>query len=284
MKNTLFDPAALDVLLSPEAWRIVSSLFDPETDGISNRPHAAWMASHVDRHPAREILIALQGQGLYGFKGQVYPCQPGSVFLFDAFEPHDNNYAPNCPRMRHIWVRILENDVLVRILDVNHGRIAQTGKWSGLLSGTEAAALLIASWNELAAAPRIPDRLKKAKLVAALAALVAHLAGEGYNNLPKPSEQDFTAAVVQTIQRHVAQHAGRDIPLSEAARLAGYSKFHFFRLFKQHAGQTYHAYVNACRVKKAKALLHEGRRKKEISEALGFSHPSAFLRWMKAAR
>ncbi len=283
MKNKLFDPESLAIILAPELWRIVSSLCDEEVEAVENQRHLAWMVSHMDRHPAREILVALRGRGFYGFRGRVYPCHPGTIFLFDAYEPHDNYYEPSGPRVRHLWLRVLENDVLIRILDAEHGRIAQAGKWSGLLSGTEAVALLTVSWNELAANPQLPMPFKKAKIVAALAAILAHIAGQGYGRDHKPTEQAFTAAVIQTIQRHVAQHAGRGIPLGEAARLAGYSKFHFLRLFKQHTGQTYHAYVDACRMQKSRMMLGDGRPKKEIAETLGFSHPSAFLRWMKLA-
>ena len=101
-----------------------------------------------------------------------------------------------------------------------------------------------------------------------------------------PPAQDGAAAetVIRAIQRHVAAHDGRHVPLAEAARLAGYSKYHFCRLFRTVAGQSYHAYVDACRLRKARALLAAGERKKAIAEAIGFSHASPCLRWMKHHR
>lgn len=283
MKNALFDDESLEILLEPRAWRIVGSLLPREVEPVSNPRHRAWMAAHVDRHPAREVLIALKGRGVYGFRGEVYPCVPGTVFLFESYEPHDDYYAPGCPRMRHLWLYILENDLIARILDVEGGRILSASNPSVILSGTGAAALLIAAWNELAAASHHPALFRRAKTVAALNVLIARLVEEGYATRPKPAASDFAATVIATIRRHVERQAGRGVPLAEAARLAGYSKFHFLRLFKRHTGQTYHAYVDACRLTKARAMLDEGRRKKEIAEALGFSHASALLRWRRVA-
>ena len=280
MNNDLFADAALKVLLTPQSWRIVGSLFEPEVAAVRNRRHLAWMGSHVDRHPAREILIALEGRGVYGFKGRVYPCLPGSIFLFDAYEPHDNYYPPYCQRLRHVWLYIFEHEVLARIRDVERGRITQ-GRAPIILGGKEESSLLIAAWNEVAAAPELPVRVKRAKMLAALAAVAARIAETGYGASRHPAGQDFMSSVIQTIQRHVDRHAGRGIPLGEAARLAGYSKFHFFRLFKQQTGATYHDYVDACRIEKARAMLAEGCRKKAIAAELGFSHTSVLLRWMK---
>lgn len=282
MKTLLFDSASQQILLSPGVWRMVGSLFEPEVAPVTpSRRHLAWMRRHVDRHPVRELLVALRGRGRYGFRGQVYPCQPGSVFLFDASEPHDNRYFPGGGAMRHLWLFLFRNDVIAQVRDIDGGRIVATATPSLLRAGTASAGLLASTWDRLAAAGELPPEVKRACLVAALAAVLAELVAAEYDDPALPGSRDLGASVIQAIQRHVAEHAGRGIPLGEAARLAGYSKFHFARLFRTHTGQTYHAYVNACRLGRARELLAEGRRKKEIAEDLGFSHASACLRWLK---
>ncbi len=282
MHNELFDEESLEVLLNPSSWRIVSSIFDDDLAFIQNRSHLAWMRSHVDNHPAREILVALKGEGVYGYKGRVYPCAPGTIFFFDAYEPHDNYYPPDCPRALHLWLYIFEDDVLGRVLAVEAGRITHLTRNSFVLGGSAAAHHLAASWRELAAPQELPAAFKRAKLIAALATLLLQLVEKGYGEKAADKEQDFQKTVISTIQRHIAKTAGRDVPLAEAARLAGYSKFHFLRLFKQQTGMTFHEYVDACRLEKAQAMLEERRTKTEIAAELGFSHPSAFLRWMRS--
>lgn len=282
MRNELFDDESLEVLLNPASWRIISALFDEDVPSIHRQSHLAWMRSHVDSHPAREVLVALKGEGVYGYNGKVYPCAPGTVFLFDAYEAHDNFYAPDSARMTHLWFCIFEDDLLGRILRIDAGRLTPSTKSSLILSGTAAARHFASAWHELTESRELPPAFKRAKLVGALSALLLQLVEKGYGAAPPPLSRDLHATVIGTIQRHIATTAGRDIPLAEAARLAGYSKFHFLRLFKQETGQTFHGYVNACRLRKAQAMLAERRTKTEISETLGFSHPSAFLRWFRS--
>lgn len=282
MKKSVFDDESQQIVLKPESWRIVGSLFEPEVEPVLPQRYQAWMESHVDHHPARELFIALHGRGWYGFRGRAYACEPGSVFLFDADEPHDSRYHPGSPPMRHLWFFVFGSDVIARLRDIKGGRIIERASPALILTGTAAAALLASTWNELAAAPRLPAPLKRARLVAALAATLAQIAAAEYGETSVPPSHTFATTVIEAIRRHVAEHAGRGIPLAEAARLSGYSTFHFCRLFRRHTGQTYHAYVDACRLRKARELLSAGRRKKEIAEALGFSHPSACLRWMKS--
>jgi AraC-like DNA-binding protein len=99
---------------------------------------------------------------------------------------------------------------------------------------------------------------------------------EGYA-APEPGRTGwFQHRVIETIKRHVAEMAGRDVSLAEAARLAGYSKFHFLRLFKQETGMTFHDYVNECRRKTAAALLREGRHQDSRFPSPGLLPPLKF--------
>ena len=279
MNNELFDAPSLAVILNQTNWRIVSSLFDEEVDFVHQPTHLKWLRNHTESHPAREILFSLKGNGVYGYKGKIYPCQPGSVFLFNSYESHDNYYPASCPEMLHLWLSLFEHDVVAKILLTREGKIHNLVS-SLVLSGDPAACLLTSTWDKLANATS-HARVRRAQLLAALASLLLRIVEYGYENSDGHAESNFQSQVIKTIRHHVAKTAGRDVPLSEAARLAGYSKHHFLKLFKRETGQTFHEYVNECRLKKVSAMLQERRTKTEISETLGFTHPSTFLRWMK---
>ena len=280
MINELFDDTSLGVILAPAQWQIISSLFEEDVDFCHNPTHLQWMRTHTERHPAREVMLVLKGSGVYGYNGKAYPSRPGMVFLFNSYESHDNYYPPNCPEMLHLWMYLIEHDVVARVLHAKEGKIKDVGS-PFVLSEAPTAGLLNATWNELAEPSTLPLAFRRAKLLAALSALTMRITEWGFGKTEGHSESHFQKQVIETIRRHVAQTAGRDVPLSEAARLSGYSKFHFLRLFKKETGQTFHDFVNGCRLQKVSAMLHEGRSKTEISEALGFSHPSTFLRWTK---
>jgi AraC-like DNA-binding protein len=63
--------------------------------------------------------------------------------------------------------------------------------------------------------------------------------------------------------------------------MAGYSKFHFLRIFRRHTGRSPHAYVDECRREAWLTMSASGMRVAAMAESLGFSHSSAFGRWLK---
>ncbi|MBA2479933.1 MAG: helix-turn-helix transcriptional regulator, partial [Planctomycetes bacterium] len=89
---------------------------------------------------------------------------------------------------------------------------------------------------------------------------------------------------IEAIKRHIAQTAGNGVTLDQLARIAGFSKFHFLRVFKKHTGTTVHAYVNECRLQRVAELRAAGLTQKDIGARLGFSCPAAFSRWFKGRK
>ena len=63
------------------------------------------------------------------------------------------------------------------------------------------------------------------------------------------------------------------------ASQAGFSKYHFSRLFKQYTDSTFYKYLNQKRIEFAKTLLQDpGVSVTEVAFKSGFSSLSAFLR------
>lgn len=281
MKNDLFDPQSLAVILDTGNWRVISSLFAAESDFILSTGHSRWMKTNTESHPAREVLFVLKGAGCYGFLNTIYPVTPGSVFFINSYESHDNYYPPNTPDILHLWISLFEQDAVAKVVEVRNGK--ERILWTPIVFNQDRmASLLATTWDEAAASSTLPPFFIRAKMLASFTALLMHIVERGFGKITSRMEANFQAQVIETIRRHIAKTAGRDVPLSEAARLAGYSQFHFHRLFKQETGKTFHQYVDEYRLKKARAMFRERRTKTEISEALGFTHLSTFLRWMKS--
>ncbi|MEL7245796.1 MAG: AraC family transcriptional regulator [Cyanobacteria bacterium J06573_2] len=81
--------------------------------------------------------------------------------------------------------------------------------------------------------------------------------------------------VLDYIQAHIAE----EITLSQMAKIADLSPFHFSRIFKESVGVSPNRYVNYCRVEKAKRLLEQQQISiSQISAACGYSNPSYFIR------
>lgn len=66
------------------------------------------------------------------------------------------------------------------------------------------------------------------------------------------------------------------LSLPELASLAGYSQFHFHRMFRQHFGITTKKATADRQIEVAKELMRAGGKLDEIARLCGFSHQSHF--------
>jgi YesN/AraC family two-component response regulator len=90
-------------------------------------------------------------------------------------------------------------------------------------------------------------------------------------------------AIHPNIQRALTfmrKHFARALTLTDVAREAGLSRFHFCRLFHHETGVPFHEYLHAVRVTQAKELLAADRyvRVSEVAYAVGFNDLSHFDR------
>lgn len=84
------------------------------------------------------------------------------------------------------------------------------------------------------------------------------------------------------ITDYINNHFAEDLSLETVASQAGFSKFHFSRLFKQYTDSTFYKYLNQKRIEFAKSLLQDpGVSVTEVAFKSGFSSLSAFLRMFK---
>lgn len=93
---------------------------------------------------------------------------------------------------------------------------------------------------------------------------------------------------IQTVERfapvlrHIDTHYSEPISVDSLAALAGLSRFHFSRLFKELTGHTVSEYVNAVRLDRADYLLRHTRLTvTEIAAAAGFNDIYYFSRTFK---
>ncbi len=274
------DAAILGVLQDPSAWQFVGTLLPAEVAPADAARHAAWSVTHTHRHPYREVMVALTGTGVYAHTGCAYPCRPGSVFLFDVQEPHDMGYPGFSPPMEHLWISVAPEQYFARRHRAGTPRGSIPGTSTVTLPQTGAEGCLNACWSALRQTPELPPAIARGRLTGCLALLLARVA----ESLLAPSFQNRVPAqrdAVDAVRQHLRQTAGSGDNLETLARLAGYSKFHFLRLFQRHTGQSLQPYVDACRDRRVAELTRQGCSKKDIAFQLGFSCPSAFSRWQR---
>lgn len=94
-------------------------------------------------------------------------------------------------------------------------------------------------------------------------------------------QKEYTEKFIQ-ICNYINEHCTEDLTLDEIAAIAGFSKYHFSRLFKQFSNVTFYKYLNQKRISYAEILLADSSNSiTEVALRSGFSSLSAFIRMFK---
>ena len=279
MTPIFFHKSVQNVLASPWRWRIVSSAFPPEVAPAKSRVHQRWMAQKGNQHQNthEEIMIALQGRGFCGLQGKIYPCHPGTVFFFNQTDYHDLNYPPYAGGMTHLWIHLMDGSAYALIQKIATGVKPQILCRVDLYEESTALRLFLRTWRDLRMSnenlrPLIPSQLK-----AELYLVVLEIMERSLGN--PSTDEIFSKRVIRRITDHVAVNGELNVNIDDLALMAGYSKYHFARLFRRYTGQTVHHFLDGCRLSRATEMLKQGYRQKEVAAALGFKHESSFSRW-----
>lgn len=82
---------------------------------------------------------------------------------------------------------------------------------------------------------------------------------------------------------YINQHYQEKLTLEETAKMVGFSKYHFTRVFKKYMNMTFYEYLNKKRVKCAEGLLYSTEMSiTDVAFNSGFSSMSSFDRTFKA--
>jgi AraC-like DNA-binding protein len=276
--------AAADEFFGADALAMLEQLAEdrlvvggaPATAAAGDRAarYRRWSAGNQHAHGYAEFLIALQGDSFYAVGEQLYACRPGDAFYLPAGAPHDNGYPPNWHDVEHLWISVLHQRAFFSIYliadGVHHPVRGGRANLSMAELGFDVEACL--------GADLVPAHWQHRRAYAVLQLLLARIIDIGRSTTETASGP---AVVVQSICEHIDRTAGAGATLTEVARLAGYSKYHFLRLFQRHAGMTVQQYVDRARRKAVRRMLAEGISKKVIAAELGFSGPPAFSRWLR---
>lgn len=273
--SSLLLPPEVELLLHPQRWAPIfgSGCGEPVRDDC----HSRWLAEKPHSHTHPEILMIVSGAGLHAHGDAIFSCRPGSTFFFGPFDAHDAEPAPHLPDARQLWFALHGSRATARMIEVSGGRWKR--EWGLVLPGTQDA---ISQWR-LALEART-EELRRLRLMAVAQILVVTLLESGEGAAREDDGRGFQQAVVSAICEHIEETAGREDDLASIARLAGYSRYHFARLFKRATGMTVLEYIDTCRLARTRELLAAGRTYAEIAEDLGFSSPQSFSRWYQPRR
>ena len=111
-----------------------------------------------------------------------------------------------------------------------------------------------------------------------------HTASSCNFNVGRQKQHDYLERFL-SICEYIDAHCTEDLTLDEIAKIAGFSKYHFSRLFKQFTNNTFYKYLNQKRIELALILLADPEISvTETAIQSGFTNPSTFIRVFKAEK
>lgn len=102
-----------------------------------------------------------------------------------------------------------------------------------------------------------------------------------FPNITSNKQQEYVEKFM-FVCKHIGEHCCEDLPIEQLADMAGFSKFHFSRLFKQFTGFTYYDYLTKKRILHVeKLLILPGISITQAALQSGFNSLSTFNRIFK---
>jgi len=128
----------------------------------------------------------------------------------------------------------------------------------------------------------------EASITAKLINIAVQTARKQQENVPEAFSEHFTKRKVHIVNfnrciEYINKHYKEDLSLEFIAGIAGFSKFHFTRWFKQFAGVSFYEYLTQVRIKVAEAMLTGTESPiTEIALESGFQSIATFNRVFKS--
>lgn len=279
MKHRQFTKKDLNILTESSNWQLICSAFPHDISPIDSPPHQKWLEANSDQHPQQEILISLQGSTVNSLQGISFPVTPGTVLFFDSFEHHDNGYFKVDRNMKHLWLYFVGRKIIGRMYQAQNNQM-KAGFQELIIEKEYLFTALQKTWKSVKKSD-IAVEYKRKKLISTLELVLLEIIDHDQRSKKQSSSSTYQARIISTIKDHINDSSGKGLTIDRLAHIAGYSKFHFLRIFQQHTGQRVHEYINKVRIKKVEEMLEQGFMKKEISDELGFSCPVSFANWYR---
>lgn len=146
---------------------------------------------------------------------------------------------------------------------------------------------LVALMNNIFNEYNSNDPLKETAIYSSLMQILLLTAREHVNihgrfSSIKPTKQQEYIDTFVAICQYVTEHCTEDLSLEDISEKAGFSKYHFSRLFKDYANTSFHKYLNTQRIALSETLLLDPNISiTEVAVRSGFNSISAFMRMFK---
>ena len=243
----------------------------------------------VHWHPAIEMIIPLENIYTVITGQMTYTLNPGDIFMIPGGELH-HLIAPETGKR---LVYLFDFNLLAGIRGYSYltsflSHPILINKSTSRPIYKEEAALITQLCRDYFSNDSLREMMIYSHLLAFFVNYVRYRISmeesSGLNPVNETRQKDLIDKF-NSVLDYLDEHYAEDITLEKVADVAGFSKFHFSRLFKQCSGYNFYDYVCFRRIKAAETLLLKpGSSITEVALQSGFSSLSTFNRTFKKVK
>ncbi len=221
-------------------------------------------------HAGLEIAWVESGEIEYVVAGRRFPLHAGQAMVVPSGVEHRTSFS-GAMRCGAMWIA---SDLAAEMAEaagqrgsLEPGALAQPGTFAAL-AGALRREVTSPACGHLLAAESIAEAM-----------MLSLLRGAPSRNLHAHARDPRVLAALDRMQADY----GDPIGVSDLARAAGMSRFHFSRVFRDEVGESPYQHLLALRLDRAAELLRSGRQgATDVAFAVGIPDPSRFARMFRA--
>ena len=254
----------------PASWKLLTAADCREAAENLSAAQRKWMRTHEHSHAYFEVLAAVRGNCILKVEERIVQLREGEMILIAPRERHTSGHLPDGRAV--YWWCLLAQERLEMLL-WRHDRLdsiatPRIGEFSQTLTP------ILSELSDPAVRP-----YAEYEMVHFLSGLICHFFRKNPVR-PDPQKSSFQDAVMQKILVYIDSSAAMGCTLNSLAAMAGYSRTHFQRLFREYTGRSFRDYRESKRLERYQRLCEKRNfSKKEISNVLGFSSTAALNHW-----
>jgi AraC-like DNA-binding protein len=237
---------------------------------------ATYLQHSFARHSHEGFMIGVIEQGgcRFYYRGAFHVAAAGSLVFINPGEPHDGTGA-EAARMTY---RALypEAALLQRATSELAGRQHGVPSFPEPVAMDEAMSRLVRGLHQLLEVAVSPLE-RESRFLETFALIIGRYA----EHRPSPLLLGSERQAVRQAREYLETYHAEQVTLTQLARVADLSPFHFLRVFRAEIGLPPHVYLTQVRVQRAKTLLSLGMPIPQVAYATGFVDQSHLTRHFK---
>ena len=238
-------------------------------------------------HNAVEIIMPMESTYTVTVNRVTYQMNEFDIIIIPPGELHELFAPPTGKRLIFLCEFSLINNAaaLSSILPVLNQTTLITPQSGEKLHGT-VRALFLEIYRKYEHADVLMEAEVYARLIQMLIAIRKNslISSNAFNSVSTGKQKEYVEKF-SLVTKYIDENYMEDISLDTLADLAGYSRYHFSRMFRQYNNVSYTDYINQKRIKVAETLLiNPALSITEVAMQSGFSSITTFNRIFKEVK